>query len=69
MKRAMQGCFGQGSTDNVDDNVRILDGTGTLHGMGIVFSTTGANIAAALSNLPYIARQRLMELGNRLLRS
>ena len=56
----MQGCFRQGSTDNVDHNVRMLDGTRTLHGMGIVFSTTGANIAAAFSNLPYIVRQRLM---------
>ena len=33
--------FAQWSTDNVDHNVRTLDGKGTLHGMGIVISLTG----------------------------
>ena len=64
IKRAMQGCFGQWSADNVDHNVRTLDGKGTLHGMGIELSTTGANVAAASSKLPYIPRQRLMEQGD-----
>ena len=65
IKRARQECFfGQWSADNVDHNVRTLDGKGTLHGMGIVLSTTGANVAAASSNLPYIPRQRLMKQGD-----
>ena len=32
--------FTQWSADNVDHNVRTLDGKGSLHGMGIIFSTT-----------------------------
>lgn len=32
--------FTQWSADNVDHNVRTLDGKGSLHGMGIILSTT-----------------------------
>ena len=61
IKCTMQGCFGQWSADNVDHNVRTLDGKGTLHAMGIVLSTAGASVTAASSNLPYIPRQMLMK--------
>ena len=36
----LEGLFTQCSADNVDHNVRTLDGKGSLHGMGIIFSTT-----------------------------
>ena len=32
--------FSQWSADNVDHNVKTIDGKGSLHGMGIVISTT-----------------------------
>ena len=37
----LQGAFGQWSAGNVDHNVRLLDGQGTLHAMGIIVFTTG----------------------------
>ena len=42
MKSSLHGHFAQWSADNVDHNVRTLDGKGTLHGMGIVISLTGS---------------------------
>jgi hypothetical protein len=36
----LEGSFTQWSADNVYHNVRALDGKGSLHGMGIIFSTT-----------------------------
>ena len=39
-----QGSFSQWSADNIDHNVRTLDGKGTLLAMGIIVSTTGGKI-------------------------
>ena len=35
--------FTQGSGDNVDHNIKTIDGTGTFHGMGIISMTTPCN--------------------------
>jgi len=64
IKHALQGCFSQWSVDNVDHNVQTIVGKGILHGMGLVLSMTGPNAAAAISNLPWIARHKLMKQGN-----
>ena len=57
------GSFTQWSADNVDHNVRSLDGHGTLHAMGIVASTTSSNNNHALP-MSKIARQRIQKVGN-----
>ena len=36
----LEGSFTQWSADNVNRNVRTLDGKGSLHGMGIIFPTS-----------------------------
>ena len=55
LKDHMKGAFTQWSADNVDHNVRTLDGTGTLHAMGIIScSTGGENI---VTNSHYIKRR------------
>ena len=49
----LAGSFTQWSADNVDHNVRTLDGKGSLHGMGIIFSTAskfGPSYPTPLSN-------------------
>ena len=56
------GSFTQWSADNVDHNVRTLDGHGTLHAMGIIASTTSDNN----HGLPMskIARQSRKKVGD-----
>ena len=49
------GSFSQWSADNVDHNVKTIDGKGSLHGMGIVLSTTGG---VSQGPLPQIPRQK-----------
>ena len=52
MKSASRGSFSQWSADNVDHNVKTIDGKGTLHGMGMIVSTTGGNIGQISKELP-----------------
>ena len=54
------GSFSQWSADNVDHNVKTLDGKGSLHGMGIVISTTGG---VSQGPLPQIPRQKRVKAG------
>ena len=60
----MKGCFGQYSADNVDVNVRTLDGKGTFHGMGIVLSLTGTKERPAVPTSVIIPRENLTKVDN-----
>ena len=51
---------GQWSADNVDHNVCTIDGKGTLHGMGLIVSTTPGS---SLLNLTPIPRQKMKHAG------
>ena len=42
LKQISCGSVSQWSADNVDHNVRTLDGKGSLHAMGMIISTTGS---------------------------
>ena len=53
------GSFTQFSADNVDHNVRSLNGKDTLHAMGIVASTTHMRGSSLLMNLHPIKRQKI----------
>ena len=44
--------FTQWVADNVDHNVRTLDGLGTFHGMGIISGTTSSGIPLSIGNEP-----------------
>ena len=54
IKANLSGSFSQWSADNVDHNVCTIDGKGTLHGMGLIVSTTPGS---SLPNLTTIPRQ------------
>ena len=54
--------FTQWSADNVDHNVRTIDGKGSLHGMGIVYSTTNKFSSSDSTNLPLVKCNKLMKL-------
>ena len=41
LSQTLRGSFTQWSADNVDHNVRSLDGAGSFHEMGIKSSSTG----------------------------
>ena len=56
LKSVRQGTFSQWSADNVDHNVKTLDGKGSLHAMGIIVSTTGEGLANI--DLPGISCQK-----------
>jgi len=56
LKYTLSGSFGQWSADNVDHNVKTLDGKGSLHGMGIIISTTSDKSDSFMSMLPSIPR-------------
>ena len=58
MKSASRGSFSQWSANNVDHNVKTIDGKGTLHSMGMIVSTTGGNIGQISKELPLIPRQK-----------
>ena len=58
----LAGSFTQWSADNVDHNVRILDGKGSLHGMGIVYSTTNKFSSTGSTSLPLVKRNELMKV-------
>ena len=62
IKHALKGCFGQWSADNVDIQVCTLDGSGNLHGMGVVLSSTGLHANASSLKLPLIPRQKLQSI-------
>ena len=55
IKSNLSGSFSQWSADNVDHNVCTIDGKGTLHGMGLVVSTTPG---ASIQGLAPIPRQK-----------
>ena len=49
----------QWSADNVDHNVRTLDGKGTLHGMGVIVSSTGLpDQNTRMCDLPAVPREK-----------
>ena len=58
LKVVSNGSFSQWSADNVDHNVRSIDGKGSLHGMGIIISTTGCNTEQFTVGLPPIPREK-----------
>ena len=53
------GAFTQWSADNVDHNIRTLDGKGTFHAMGLVSSTTGTSENVEFNNAHRVKRQSL----------
>ena len=58
----LAGSFTQWSADNVDHNVRTLDGKGSLHGMGIFYSTTNKFTSSESASLPLVKRNKLMKV-------
>ena len=58
------GSFGQWAADNVDHNVRTLDGKGVLHGMGIVFMITGTKEQPAKPTQVIIPREKLKKVSD-----
>ena len=58
------GLFIQWSADNVDHNVRTLDGKGTLHAMGIVCSATSMRRSVGYSKMRPIQRQKIKKFAN-----
>ena len=58
----LAGSFTQWSADNVDHNVRILYGKGSLHGMEIVYSTTNKFSFSDSTSLPLVKRNKLMKV-------
>ena len=58
----LAGSFTQWSGDNVDHNVRTLDGKGSLHDMGIVYSTTNKFSSSDSTRLPLVKRNKLMKV-------
>ena len=59
IKCTMPGSFSQWSADNVDHNVRTLDGKGTLHGMGVIVSSTGLpDQNTRMFDLPAVPREK-----------
>lgn len=53
-----RGEFSQWSADNVDHNVRTIDGHRTFHGMGIICSTTGEIQQSEINNQQIIRQQQ-----------
>ena len=58
----LEGSFTQWSDDNVDHNVRTLDGKGPLHGMGIIFSTTNKFNCSYPTSLSPINHNKLKKI-------
>ena len=58
MKTYLPGSFTQWTADNVDHNVRSIDGKGTLHAMGIVSSSTN-RVGLPTQRLEPVKRQKL----------
>ena len=53
----LPGAFAQWVADNVDHNVASLDGTGSLHGMGIIAVSTPKDNVPLIANSRVISRQ------------
>ena len=62
LKTNMNGSFSQWSADNVDHNVCTIDGKSTLHGMGIVVSTTPGRHARGFTPIPRQNRRTAKEV-------
>ena len=62
LKDHMKGAFSQCSADNVDHNIRTLNGTGTLHAMGIISSSTGGE--NTVTNSHHITRPKRKLVGD-----
>ena len=54
LKSAPIESFSQWSADNIDHNVKTIDGKGSLHAMGIIVSTTGGNFSEMKRGLPSV---------------
>ena len=61
LKTNLNGSFSQWSADNFDHNVCTVDGKSTLHGMGIVVSTTPGRQAQGLAPTPRQKRRAAKE--------
>ena len=64
IKTYFPGSFTQWSADNVDHNVRSLDGKNTLHAMGIVSSTTAVNGNNRSVQLEPVMRQKIKKVSD-----
>jgi len=53
----LSGAFTQWVADNVDHNVASLDGTGSLHGMGIIAVSTPKDIVPLYATSRVISRK------------
>lgn len=58
----LAGSFSQWSADNVDHNVRTLDGKGSLHGMGIVYSTTNKFLSSDVIKEQSVRRNKMAKV-------
>ena len=57
------GHFVQYSADNVDNNLRTLDGTGTFHGMGIIAAITPGTKATIPIPIRKVSAEDIAKLG------
>lgn len=64
LSTVLPGAFTQWSADNVDHNVRTIDGKGTFHGMGLVCCSTGRNQNLSKIRSHRIKRQALKLAGD-----
>lgn len=55
----LPGAFTQWSADNVDHNIRTLDGKRTFHSMGLMSSATGTSENVEFNNAHRVKRQSL----------
>ena len=55
----LPGAFMQLSADNIDHNVRTIDGKGTFHDMGLICRTTGVNQNVSMTRSHREKRQTL----------
>ena len=61
LKTNVNGSFSQRLAENVDHNAFMIDGKSTLHGMGIVVSTTPGRQAQGLAPTPRQKRRAAKE--------
>ena len=64
IKTYFPGSFTQWSADNIDHNIRSLDGKNTLHAMGIVASTTDNEGNNRYVEMEPVQRQKLKKVGD-----
>ena len=60
----LPGAFTRWSADNIDHNIRTLDGKGTFHAMGLVSSTTGTSENVEFNNAHRVKHQSLKRVND-----